>query len=383
MGEHALLGASGAKIWLNCPPSARLGEKIPETPSTYAEEGTLAHSIGELKLRKTFIEPMGPRTFTNRLKKLQTEPLYQAEMLQHTNTYLDYVSGVVHGYKSPPYVAIEKKLDYSEYVPSGFGTGDCIIIGANVMYVIDFKYGKGVPVSAEENPQMMLYALGALLEYSILYNIEQIVMVVVQPRLDSISEFVMSKDDLMQWASNVVVALADLAWKGEGEFASGEHCRFCRAKSFCRARAEFNTDLEGFNYKKPPLLTNEEVGEILEKAQDLAKWVKDLETYALSETLRGGDITGWKAVAGRGSRKFTNPDEAFNFIIANGYDEALLYKREPLSAPQVEELLGKKVFESLLTDRITKTPGKPTLAPASDNREAFQQHDIAETFKIE
>jgi len=385
MGEHALLGASGAHKWLHCTPSARLEETLPDSTSEYAQEGSLAHEIGELKLRKAFVEPMGPRTFTNRLKKLQANPLYQEEMLRHTETYLDYVSGVVHGYKTLPYVAIEKKLEYGTYAPEGFGTGDSIIIGGSLMHVIDFKYGKGVPVSAFENPQMKLYALGALLEYSILYGIEQIVMVIVQPRLDSISEFVMSVSDLMYWATNTVMGAAEMAWKGEGEFVPGEHCRFCRANALCRARAEFNTSLEEFGYQKPPLLTNEEVGQILERAQDLAKWAKDLESYALSETLKGVEIPGWKAVAGRGSRKFIDIDEAFKFLVSKGYAEALLYKREPLSAPAIEELLGKPIYKELLidTDKVEKTPGKPTLVPASDPREEFKQYDLAEIFKNE
>jgi hypothetical protein len=246
--------------------------------------------------------------------------------------------------------------------------------------VIDFKYGQGVPVSAHENPQMKLYAVGALLEYSILYNIEQIVMVIIQPRLNSITEFVMSADDLLHWVSNEVAGLADLAWKGEGNFVSGEHCKFCRANALCRARSEFNTTLEEYGYRKPPLLTNDEVGEILEKAQDLAKWAKDLEKYALAEILKGTEIPGWKAVAGRGSRSFINIDEAFKHLIANGYDEALLYNREPLTAPQIEEVLGKAKYDELLTAYVIKSPGKPTLAPASDTREAFQQYDLKQLF---
>lgn len=383
MGEHALLGASNAKIWLNCTKSARLGENIPDTTSQYAAAGSLAHEFCELKVRKAFIEPMGTRAFNSRLKKLQEKPLYNEEMLRHTDTYTNYISGIVHGYSAPPYIAVEKKLDYSAYVPGGFGTADCIIIGGKTMYVVDFKYGKGVSVSATDNPQMMLYSLGAILEYSILYSVEQVVMVVVQPRLDSISEFVMSADDILFWASNEVAARAELAWKGEGECVTGEHCRFCHAKNLCRTRTEFNTSLEVFNYKKPPLLTNEEVGQILEKAQDLAKWAKDIAAYALGEAIKGADIPGWKAVAGRGSRSFADTDEAFNFLATKGYNEALLYKREPLSTPQIEELLGKPTYTELLynTGRIVTAPGKPTLVPSSDKRESFQQHDLNEIFK--
>jgi len=383
MGEHALLGPSGAHRWLNCTPSARLEQQFPESTSDYAEEGSLAHEICELKLRKHFIDPMGPRIFKNKLKKLQENRLYQDEMLRHTDTYLNHIQGLVHGYASPPYITVERKLSYSKYVPEGFGTADCIIIGGNVMHVIDFKYGQGVPVSAHKNPQMMLYAVGAILEYSMLYNIEQIVMVIIQPRLNSITEFIMSADDLLYWVTNSVMGLAERAWKGEGEYLSGEHCKFCRANSLCRARAEFNTSLEEYGYRKPPLLTNDEVGEILEKAQDLAKWAADIEKYALAEILKGTEIPGWKAVAGRGSRKFINIDEAFKHLISNGYDEALLYNREPLTAPKIEEVLGKAKYDELLTAHVIKSPGKPTLAPASDTREAFQQYDLKELFKSE
>ena len=355
-------------------------ETLPDSTSEYAEEGSLAHEIGELKVRKEFVEPMGPRTYMNKLKKLQANPLYKEEMLRHTDTYLNYIAGIIHGYTAPPHIAVEKKLSYGAYAPEGYGTTDCIIIGGNSMHVIDFKYGK-VPVSAHENPQMMLYALGALLEYSILFNIGKVVLVIVQPRLESITECEMSESDLRYWATNTVMGAAEKAFKGEGDCVAGEHCRYCRAKALCRARADSNLSLEVFNYRKPPLLSNEEVGQILEKAQDLAKWAKAIAEYALNETLRGGDIPGWKAVEGRGSRSFTDIDEAFKSLIAKGYDEALLYKRVPLTAPQVEEVLGKEKYDELLTEYVLKSPGKPTLMATEDSRKSFQRYDLVEIFK--
>lgn len=365
---HALLGPSGAHKWIHCTPSARLEEQFPDTTSEYAAEGSLAHSIAELKLKKAFVEPMGPRTFNKELKKLQKDPLYQDEMLKHTDTYLNYVSEIVHSFTSPPYIAVEKKLDYSQYVPEGFGTGDCILIHDNTLYVIDFKYGQGVPVSAFENPQMMLYALGALLDYSFLYPIEKVKMAIVQPRRDSISEYETTADDIMYFATNTVQGAAKLAWKGEGEFVPGEHCRFCRAGSLCRARAVFNTSLESYHYMTPSLISNEEVGSILEKAQDLAKWADKLEAYALAETLKGVEIPGWKAVEGRGKRTFKDQDTAFKHLTANGYEEALLYKREPLTVPAIEELLGKETYKNLMETFVIVEPGKPTLVPISVNR---------------
>lgn len=368
---HALLGASSAHKWLNCTPSARLEETLPESQSVYAKEGRLAHEIGELKLRKAFVGPMGPGKFKNALKKLQENSLYQDEMLKHTDTYLDYVSKIVHSYPAPPYVAIEQRLDYSVFVPEGFGTGDCIIIGGNTLHVIDFKYGKGVPVSAEHNPQMMLYGLGAYVKYLMLYPIERVKLAIVQPRLDSISEWEISVNDLIAWGEQYVRPRAQQAHNGQGEFNPGEWCRFCRARATCRARADIHTALEDFGFKKPPLLTNDEVGALLVRAQELAKWAKDLEEYALSECLQGREVPGWKAVEGRSVRQFTDLEAAFKVLIKAGYDEAVLYERRPLTLAAIEKLLGKKDFTKLLKDHVTIPPGKPTLAPESDKREAI------------
>lgn len=380
MTKHALLSASGAEKWLNCTPSARLEEQFPETTSQYAEEGRLAHEIAELKLRKAFTDPMGTRKFNAALKKLQEKPLYNPEMLKHTDTYLDYISGIVHGYAVLPYIAIEKKLNYSEYAPEGFGTGDCIIMGGTTLHVNDLKYGKGVPVSAEKNPQMLLYALGAYSEYSFLYPIEKVKLAIIQPRLDSISEYELTATDLQAWGESIK-AKAQLAFAGEGEYNPGDHCRFCRAKALCRARSEFNTSLEEFKMMKPPLISNEEVGQILERAQNLAKWVSDLEEYALTECLAGNDIPGWKAVEGRSNRQFTDLDAAFTAIKAAGYDEALLYERKPITLTATETLLGKAKFNELLAGFINKPPGKPALVVLTDKREPIRRTTAEEDFK--
>lgn len=381
-GKHALLGASGAARWLACTPSARLEETLPEKTSEYAEEGRLAHEIAELKLRKAFVEPMGVRAFNNRLKKFKAHELYQEEMLKHTDTYLEYVQELVHGFDSPPYIAVEKRVDYSEYVPEGFGTADCIIIGGSTMYVIDFKYGKGVSVSAENNPQMMLYALGAYEAYNFLYPIETVKMAIVQPRLNDISEFEISINDLLYWATNTVMGAAEKAWTGKGEFVPGEHCRFCRAKSLCRARSEFNLELEKYEGMKPPLISNDEVGKILAVAQDLAKWVKDLEEYALAECLAGNEIPGWKAVEGRSIRQFTDQEQAFNVLVQHGIEEAMLYERKPITLSATEKLVGKKKFNELLASFVDKPPGKPALVPESDKREPIKPN-LEQIFKEE
>lgn len=380
---HALLSASASHRWLTCTPSVRLEEQFEETTSEYAEEGTLAHEIAELKLRKYFVEPMSKRTFNTRLNKMKKHELYQEEMLKHTDAYLEYLQGIVHGLSSSPYVAVEKKLDYSTYAPEGFGTGDCTIIGGDTMYVTDFKYGKGVAVSAEDNPQMKLYALGAYLEYNFLYPFKQIHLAIIQPRLNSISEYTLTLDELLAWGEEIK-PIAQKAFNGEGDFVPGEHCKFCRAKANCRARAEEFSALDDFTSLKPPLLTNEEVGQMLEKGQHIDSWIKALKEYALTESLKGNEIAGWKAVEGRGSRSYVDLDKAFTHLKENGIDEALLFDRVPLTVPKLEKVLKKKEFTSLLEEpgHVQKSAGKPTLAPITDKREAVTLNpEASEDFK--
>lgn len=378
--QHALLSASSSHKWLNCAPSVRLEENLPDQESDYAKEGTLAHSIAELKLRKYCIEPMGVRSFNSKLKKLQKEPLYQEEMLRHTDTYLDYIASVLHGYDSAPYVAAEKKVDYSNYAPEGFGTCDCIIIAGSVMHIIDFKYGKGVPVSAYENPQMKLYALGAYNEYSFLYPIVTIKMTIIQPRLDSISEYELSIEELLNWGESIK-PIAQKAFNGEGEFIPGEHCTFCKALSRCRATADNYIALESFKGMEPPLISNAEVGQILERAKKISAWVKKLEDYALGECLKGNEVSGWKAVHGRAIRQFTDIDAAFKVLIENGTDETMLYERKPLTLSGVEDLVGKAKFKELLNTFVNIPPGKPTLVSINDKREAIKNMTAKEIFR--
>lgn len=370
MAKHALLGASGASRWLTCTPSARLEEQFEETTSTYAEEGTLAHELAELKVRKYFIEPMGTRKFNNQIKKFKEHELWDDEMLGHTETYLDYIQGLAHSYNSKPYVAVEKKVDYSSYVPEGFGTCDCVLMADSTLHVIDLKYGKGVEVSAVDNPQLKLYALGAYLAYSWLYGIRMVKMTIIQPRLNNISEFEMELADLLEWAESIKEK-AQRAYKGEGDYVAGEHCKFCRAKAQCRARAEENIKLAGFVNMMPPLISNDEVGELLAKGRDIAKWVKDLEEYALKECLAGREIKGFKAVEGRTSREFTDNDKAIEILKASGVDESMIFERKQLTLAQLEKVVGKKEFNEYVGSMIVKSSGKPALAPENDKREAI------------
>lgn len=382
MTAHALLSASGAKRWLACTPSARLEETLPDNRSEYAEEGTLAHNIGELKLRKQWVEPLGPRAYKNRLKKLQEHPLYQDEMEACTDTYFEYVNQIALGYPSRPYVAIEKQLDFSAYVPEAFGTGDCIVMHGSVLHVIDYKHGKGVPVSAFENPQMMLYALGAWQAYQMLYPIETVKMAIVQPRVSlEPSEWEISITDLISWGESIK-PIAKAAFAGDGEYVAGEHCRFCRARALCRARAAFSLEIEQQANTPPALLERSELDGILRRIAVLTKWTKDVEAYALTECLDGDGIPGWKAVEGRGSHNFTDQDAAFSYLMQNGIADAMLFERKPLTAPAIEKLLGKAQYRTLLEEPgfIQKEPGKPTLVPADDKREAIAKRSAADVF---
>lgn len=379
---HALLSASSAVRWIQCPPSARLEETLPETTSDYATEGTLAHEVCELYIKKHFIEPMGVRKFNSALKKLQTRPFYDAEMLSCAEIYKDFISAVVYAFPVKPFIAIEKRVDYSHIAPEGFGTCDCIIIGGSTLHIIDYKHGKGVPVGPYENPQMMLYALGAIQEYAMIYQIDTVRMSIVQPRINTeIETCEMSKEELFEWA-NSIKPQAQLAYEGKGDFKSGEHCRFCKIKATCRARNETMTALEAFENAKPPLISNAEVGDILTRARTLKAWVSDLEEYALAELLKGNAVDGWKAVEGRSTRSFDDTDKAFDTIKQAGYDESLLYSHKPITLTEVEKLLGKKEFGELLSSHVIKPPGKPTLALTTDKREAINlKLNAEEVFK--
>lgn len=376
---HAVLSASGASRWLACTPSARLEEQFPDSTSEYAKEGTLAHEVCELKVRKNLIELMSTRTYNTKLKKLKENELWQDEMDKFTDAYLEYIQELVHSYSCSPAVMVEKKVDFSQYVPEGFGTADCIVIAEGTMHIIDFKYGKGVAVSAENNSQMKLYALGAYLEYSMLYPIEKIRMAIIQPRLENeASESEIFVAELMDWAENVVKPLAEKAYKGEGTYIAGNHCRFCRTKATCRERARMNLEASKFEMKAGALLSDTEVGEALKMAQDLAKWAEDLKEYALTESLKGKIISGWKAVEGRSVRAFKDTDLAIKTIVDSGIDEALLYERKQLTLAQIEKLLGAKQFKELVGELVEKAPGKPTLVLETDKREKIVNRITAE-----
>ena len=367
--NHALLSASGASRWMKCNPSARLEDMFPDCSSEYAEEGTLAHEISELKLTK-YLKTMSLRTFNSKIKKLKSHKLYKPEMENYTDVYVDNIKELLMSFDKPGTAEIEKKVDFSEYVPEGFGTCDFVTVDNETLYIRDLKYGRGVPVSAQDNPQLMLYSLGAYLESSLFNAIENINMGIIQPRLDIVSIFEISADKLMKWAENEVKPNAEKAFKGEGDFKVGQ-CTFCRAKALCRARAEANMSLETEMKLKGNILSNEEMGEILNRARDIVKWVKDIENYCQQAILRGEYVPGWKVVEGRSVRAFSDTEKAMEVLKEKGVAEELMYERKMLTLTQLEGVVGKKDFNEYVGDFIIKPKGKPTLVPESDKRASY------------
>lgn len=367
--NHALLSASGASRWMKCNSSARLEDMFPDCSSEYAEEGTLAHEISELKLTK-YLKTMSLRTFNSKMKKLKSHKLYKPEMENYTDVYVDNIKELLMSFDKPGTAEIEKKVDFSEYVPEGFGTCDFVTVDNETLYIRDLKYGRGVPVSAQDNPQLMLYSLGAYLEFSLFKDIENINMGIIQPRLDIVSIFEISADKLMKWAENEVKPNAEKAFKGEGDFKVGQ-CTFCRAKALCRARAEANMSLETEMKLKGNILSNEEMGEILNRARDIVKWVKDIENYCQQAILRGEYVPGWKVVEGRSVRAFSDTEKAMEVLKEKGVAEELMYERKVLTLTQLEGVVGKKDFNEYVGDFIIKPKGKPTLVPESDKRASY------------
>lgn len=379
-GLHAKYAPSHAAIWGTCTAAPSLEAGIPDKGSPYAAEGTLAHAIAELKVLKKFT-PMSLTQYKNKLGALKADPLYQPEMDGYTDQYIEYILKICHAFSSKPYVVAEKRLEMGHIVPDCFGTADCIILHGDTLHVCDLKYGKGVPVSAEHNPQLRLYAIGAVREYSMLYDIHKVETHIIQPRLDNFSSEALSVEELAGWGEELRQRINQSLLDG-GEFVPGEHCRFCKAKSICRARAAEMLTLEEpmKRMEQGEVLTDAEIGDILLRAQTLENWVKGLEEYAQSKLLSGGEIPGWKLVEGRSVRTITDTDKAFGVLTESGYDSELLYERKPLGLTALEKLCGKKKLAELIGSYITKPAGKPTLAPASDKRKAFSKKKLEEMF---
>ena len=360
---HALLSASSAPRWLNCPPSARLGESYPDRPSEYAAEGTEAHALGEYKVLKAL-----KRKATNPTKKLK---FYCEEMENCTDGYRDIVMELVRMAKEKcddPLIMVEQRVDFSKWVPEGFGTADALIVADGVLTICDYKHGKGIAVDAIDNAQLKCYALGALSMFDSIYDIDTVHLVIYQPRRENISEFDIGKDALYKWAEEELRPRAGFAYKGEGDFSCGEWCRFCKAKHECRARAEANLLLAKYDFQLPPTLSDSEIAVILDKADELVSWANDIKAYALQMAIAGKEWQGWKLVEGRSNRKISNEEAVIEAVTNLGKDP---FEKKLLGITALEKLLGKNKFNELIGQYVIKPPGKPTLVPESDKREAM------------
>lgn len=369
---HAKLSASGASRWATCPGSVQMEDGIPDKESVYAQEGTLAHEMSELKL-KHYLDPkgFGKRKLNAAIKKLKENELYQAEMESYTDTYVDFIKEKALSFPSNPYIEIEKRVDFSRWVDGGFGTCDCVLIHGSTLSIIDLKYGKGVPVSAEQNEQLILYALGAYDAFNLIYNLDKIELNIVQPRINNFSTWEISLTELLLWGDYFKVQ-AEKALGGNGELVpSAKACKFCKARDICTARAENNLSLESEIKLKPNEIPKDKLYEYISRGEDIAKWVADLKAYALDMCLKGEDVKGLKAVAGRTSRSWTNQDEAINKLIEGGIDEAIIYDKVPLTLAKLEKALGKQQFTTLVGDMVVTSEGKPTLVFENDKRPAI------------
>lgn len=373
MTMHAKLSPSGAERWINCPPSAQLGERFPDTTSSYAEEGTLAHRVAEITLGKA-LGFLSEEEAAAQIEEAEMSLFYSKDMPGNLEPYVEYILSQAAGAE---FVGLEEKLNISEWVPDGFGTSDAVIIKDGTLEVVDLKYGQGVPVSAKENPQFRLYGLGAVQEWHMLFPFQRVRCTVVQPRLDNISSEELTVEELLGWAAQVVRPAAILADKGEGEYKSGEHCRWCKAKAICRRRAEDNMALARHEFAEPALLTNEDIADILAAAGELKAWAGDVEAYALEQALKGVSFHGFKLVEGRSLRQLTNEEEAVRILLENGVDEEKLYIRSLVGIPAMEKLVGKRRLGEILKEHIVKPQGKPTLVKETDKRPAMNSAEAA------
>ena len=369
---HSILSPSGSHRWLNCTPSAMLEQEFENKTTEAAEEGTAAHAFCEHKLRKSL-----------KLRSKRPVSDYDSdEMQEYTDAYVDFVNEQLEIAKqrcNDPLILVEEKVDFSRYVPDGFGTADCLIISDDELHIVDFKYGQGILVDAFDNPQMKCYALGALETYGNLYDITNVSMSIFQPRRENVSTWETTVKELKDWAEKVLKPKAELALKGEGESRCGEWCRFCRAAVRCRARAEEKLRLAEDEFKLPPLISDAEIEEILKVIPDLTKWATDIQNYALDMVLNHGkEWSGFKVVEGRSVRKYKDEDAVIEKVKENGYTD--IFKSSLITLTEMQKLMGKKKFEELLGDLIIKPKGKPTLVPIADKRPAIKLEDVKNEF---
>ena len=372
MSKHAILSASASHRWLNCTPSARLELEFENTSTEAAREGTAAHALCEHKLKRAL-----------RMRSKRPVSDYDSdEMEDCTDAYCDFVMEQVEAARqvcSDPIVLIEQHLDFSCYVPDGFGTGDCIIISDDRLHIIDFKYGMGILVEAENNPQMKLYALGALEIYDALYDIREVSMTIFQPRRENVSTWTVPVAELKEWAEEELKPKAQLAFAGEGDYIPGEWCTFCRAAVRCRARAEEKLKLAQMEFRSPPLLTDMEIEEILTIIPDLTKWANEIAAYATEAAVNHGKVwEGFKVVEGRSVRKYRDESKVADAAKAAGYKD--IWRKSLITLTDMEKLMGKDRFKEILGDLVYKPPGKPTLVPSTDRRPAINTTDANNEF---
>lgn len=372
MGNHAILSASSSHRWLHCLPSARLELEFENTNGEAAKEGTAAHALSEHKLKKAL-----------RIRSKRPTSEYDSdEMEECTDAYVDFIMEQVELARkscTDPIVLIEQRLDFSCYVPDGFGTGDCVIISDDRLHIVDFKYGMGVLVDAEDNPQMKLYALGALEIYDSLYDIKEISMTIFQPRRENVSTWTVPVEELKAWAEEELKPKAAKAYQGEGEYMPGSWCTFCRASSRCRARADENLKLAQMEFKMPPLLTDSEIEEVLTILPDLIKWANEITAYATDAAVNHGkEWHGFKVVEGRSVRKYKDENAVAEKAVISGYKD--IYRKSLIPMTEMQKLMGKTKFEEILGNLIYKPPGKPTLVPNSDKRPAMNVADAKNEF---
>ena len=372
--KHAVLSASSSHRWLECTPSARLEENFEDRETEAAKEGTSAHALAEHKLKKA-------------LKRRSKRPVSEYdsdEMEECTDDYVSYVMEVLTSVKktcTDPIVLIEQRLDFSSYVPDGFGTGDCVIVSDDRLNIIDLKYGTGVLVDAVENPQMKLYALGALNLFDALYDITEVSMTIFQPRRENISTWSVSVENLKTWADTTLREKAELAYKGEGDYCPGEWCIFCCASPRCRARAEENLRIAEEDFKLPPVLSDDEVEEILSLLPNLTKWADDITAYALDAVLNHGKVwKGFKVVEGRSNRRYGDEEAVAQKAKDAGYTD--IYRTSLITLTEMQKLMGKKKFEEVLGSLLVKPTGKPTLVPMSDKRPPMNVNSVTDDFNV-
>lgn len=361
--KHAVLSASSAHRWMHCTPSARLEQEFADRTTEAAAEGTAAHALCEHKLRRAM-----------KMQSRKPVSTYDSdEMDAYTDDYVQFVLEALAAAKAEcpdALLMIEQRLDFSSYVPDGFGTGDCVIIADRTLHVIDFKYGQGVLVKAENNPKMMLYALGALAVYDCLYDIDVVTMTIYQPRRQNISTWSLSVTDLKHWADQELRTKAQLAFEGKGDACPGEWCIFCKASVKCRARAEEKLRLAEYEFAQPPLLSDAEIEAILGKLDDLTRWAEEIKAYAQDAAINHGkQWNGYKVVEGRSIRKYLSEEAVIEAANAAGYQD--IFKKTLLPITEMEKLMGKKHFADILGTLVIKPAGKPTLVPISDKRPAI------------